>query len=126
MKNREEEITDDTLVILFGSRARGTERMDSDADIGILSAFGHKLSASEKISLAEKISRQLGVSEDKIDLVDLSRASPLLQYQAAREGRILFGSTAKFIRFQVLAWKRYLSTAKFRRMREQSLAKKYA
>ncbi|MCX6738772.1 MAG: nucleotidyltransferase domain-containing protein [Candidatus Parcubacteria bacterium] len=115
---------EETPIILFGSRAREESRDDSDTDIGVFSE--QDLTSSEKMTIYEKVSHELNISEDKIDLVELRHASPLLQYRVAREGRLLFGNHEKFIRFQVLAWKRYLSTAKFRRMREQSLLKKYA
>ncbi|MCX6735819.1 MAG: nucleotidyltransferase domain-containing protein [Candidatus Parcubacteria bacterium] len=113
-----------TPIILFGSQARGVARVDSDVDIGVLGE--QNLTLDEKMAVCEKVARELKVSEDKIDLVELRHASPLLQYHAGREGKLLFGDHQKFIRFQVLSWKLYLSTAKFRRMRELSLAKKYA
>lgn len=110
--------------ILFGSRAKGTARADSDADIAILAK--ESLSLDDKIALGEEMAKRLGVSEDKIDLVDLRHASPLLQHQVGEEGRILSGDPQKFARFRVLAWKRYLDTAKFRRAGELALKKQYA
>jgi predicted nucleotidyltransferase len=124
MNTTAQEKIQEFTVILFGSYARGQARESSDVDVGVL--FKTDLSTDEKIAMYEKVSKNLGVSEDKIDLVELRLASPLLQYQVAREGELLFGAREEFIRFQVLAWKRYLSTAKFRRMRERSLSKKYA
>jgi len=111
-------------VILFGSRAKGIARADSDADIAVLAE--ESLSVDDKIALSAKAARALGFSEDKIDIVELRNASPLLQHQVGEEGRILFGDPQKFARFRVLAWKRYLDTAKFRRAREQSLQRQYA
>lgn len=110
--------------ILFGSRAKGTANEHSDADVGVISE--HVLSDDERLAVVETSADRLSLSEDAIDLIELSKASPLLQYQAAKEGRLLLGDKKKWIRFRVLAWKRYLSTAKFRRMRERSLAQKYA
>ena len=66
-----------------------------------------------------------GVSEDAVDVVDIWHAPPLLQQEIARHGKLIYGDAFDFIRFRVLAWKRYLDTAKFRRARERALAKHY-
>lgn len=110
--------------ILFGSRAKGTARVDSDADIAILA--NDSLSLDDTIALGEEMTGLLGISEDKIDLVELRHASPLLQHQVGEEGKLLFGDPQKFVRFRVLAWKRYLDTAKFRRAGEPALKQQYA
>ncbi len=112
------------FIVLFGSRARGTESKNSDADVAALA--DHALDMEEKADLACKIARMLKISEDKIDLVDLWNAPPLLQHRVAEEGKLLRGDPHVFIRFRVLAWKRYLDTAKFRRARERALAKRHA
>lgn len=107
------------LLILFGSRATGHARADSDWDVAAVA--DHRLAWEEWSAALEKAAQLLNVSEDEIDLVDLWSASPLLQQFVAKEGKLLQGDPFLFIRFKVLAWKRYLDTAKFRRLRSESL-----
>lgn len=107
------------LVILFGSRARGTTTSRSDADIGVLA--DRPLTLKDRSSVARVFTKKLAVSEDVLDITDLWNAPPLLAYRVAQEGRLLLGTNADFTRFRVLAWKRYLDTAKFRRIRSQRI-----
>lgn len=109
------------LVILFGSQAREKAGVNSDTDVAVLS--DHPLTLEEKSELGEKLAEKLKVSEDQIDLIDLWSAPPLLEYQIAKYGQLLEGKESDFVRFKVLAWKRYQDTAKFRRAREKSLEK---
>jgi predicted nucleotidyltransferase len=109
------------LVILFGSQATGHVRPGSDTDVAVLA--DHVLSLAEKSDLSQELAKELKVSEDIIDIVDLQIASPLLQQQISTHGKLLRGSADDWLRWRVLAWKRYLGTAKFRRLREQSLMK---
>ncbi|TSC78656.1 MAG: putative nucleotidyltransferase [Parcubacteria group bacterium Gr01-1014_33] len=111
------------LIILFGSQATGRAGKRSDTDIAILA--DHPLSFAERGQIAEKIAKELGTNEDDIDTVDLWDASPLLQYEVAKKGKLLKGEEYDFVRFKVLAWKRYLDTAKFRRARERVLDKEF-
>ena len=107
------------LLILFGSRAKGYARPDSDWDVAVVA--DHELTLDERSAYAEEAARILGTNEDKIDIADMYGASPLLQHFVAKEGRILRGDPFLFIRFKVLAWKRYLDTAKLRRLRSEAL-----
>ena len=111
------------LIILFGSQATGSAGKRSDTDIAILA--DHPLSYKEHSDISEQMAKELDVNEDDVDTVDLWDALPLLQYEAARKGKLLKGEERYFIRFKVLAWKRYLDTAKFRRLREKVLDQKY-
>lgn len=110
---------DQPLLILFGSRATGHARPDSDWDVAVVA--DHGLTLDERGTAAEEAARLLGTNEDKVDLVDMWSASPLLQQFVAKEGKLLQGDPFLFIRFKVLAWKRYHDTAKFRRLRHESL-----
>ena len=111
------------LIVTFGSQTRGTAGVASDFDVAVLS--NHPLNLKEKSELASKLAAKLKIAEDKIDLVDLWNASPLLQHQIASNGKLLEGDEFDFLRFKVLAWKRYMDTAKLRRAREKSLANQY-
>ena len=107
------------LLILFGSRATGHARANSDWDVAVVA--DHALTLDERGAAAEEAARILDVNEDHIDLVDMWSASPLLQQFVAKDGKLLAGDPFLFIRFKVLAWKRYHDTAKFRRLRHASL-----
>lgn len=71
------------LLVLFGSRARGECRRGSDWDLGFLSGPGFDPDAL----LADAA---LILQSDRVDLVDLGRASGLLRFRAATDGRALF------------------------------------
>ncbi len=112
------------LIIAFGSQVNGRATEMSDFDFGVL---GEKpLSLSEHTDLSGYISTKLDINEDKIDLVDLYTTSPMLKFEVARMGKLIEGRTFDFIRFKVRAFKEYVDTAKFRRLREKIMMKKYA
>jgi predicted nucleotidyltransferase len=70
------------LLLLFGSRARGDAGPTSDWDLGYL--------ASGDVDVAALLATIVEiVGSDRVDLVDLRRASGLLRYRAARDGRPL-------------------------------------
>jgi predicted nucleotidyltransferase len=73
------------LAILFGSTARGTQRIDSDIDIGIVPK-DPELPLNEELTLQTELGR---VSGRQVDLVRLDRASTLLRWQVVRYGRAL-------------------------------------
>jgi predicted nucleotidyltransferase len=79
------ETPDLDLLLVFGSRARGEARDGSDWDFGYLAG-----PAFDPDDLLARLVLALG--DDRIDLVDLSRASGLLRYRAAADGRPLFES----------------------------------
>ncbi len=85
------------LLILFGSRARGDARSGADWDFGFLARDG----ADVPGLLAGLIE---AVGNDRVDLADLARASGLLRYRAARDGRLLFESSrGRYDRFRLEA-----------------------
>lgn len=79
------------LLILFGSRARGEHKPDSDWDFAVLY---EERSAQKDISSLLKIytllEQALEIPEDKIDVVDLKECSPILAHYVARDGQLLY------------------------------------
>jgi predicted nucleotidyltransferase len=69
---------------LFGSRARGQARPDSDVDLAAL--FPAEVSPIELFEAATELAHQWGCD---VDLIDLSRASPALAMQALRHGELI-------------------------------------
>ena len=84
------------LLVLYGSRARGEESAASDWD------FGYLGSNVDPAALYDRISQVLRTNA--VDLVDLSTASGLLRFQAARDGiPLVETSTELFAGFAIRA-----------------------
>lgn len=81
------------LLLLFGSRALDAAHSQSDWDFGYLAA-----AHVDPAALRARIVEVLGT--DRVDIVDLERATGLLRYRAARDGQLLFearsGLAARF------------------------------
>jgi predicted nucleotidyltransferase len=93
-----------TLIVLFGSVARGGARADSDVDIGVLGAsFWDGLKVGAELA---------GCFGREPHVVDLATANDLLRFQAAREGVPLFqGAPDAWPRFQAESAVRYFDVA---------------
>lgn len=105
------------LAIRFGSTVEGRARSDSDVDIAVLAE--RELTLAEQSEVVAALAQRFQFPEDRIDLVDLQNASPLLQHEVAEKGELLEGDPDDFLHFRVLAWKLYQDTARLRRAREK-------
>lgn len=78
------------LAYLFGSKARGTQRPSSDTDLAVLlqEGFLQKDSLHYKLGLLSDLKDVLGV--ENVDLVVLNGAPPLLKFQVAKHGKLLY------------------------------------
>ena len=104
------------LIVLFGSQAKETATARSDWDIAVKKTPG-TYPGMQFFTLQKKIADVLEISFDKIDLIDLRTASPLLSFAIAREGKPLYEEIPGTFRvFQVKASKVYADTAKIRRL----------
>jgi predicted nucleotidyltransferase len=85
------------LLLVFGSRARGDATSGSDWDLGY--------QATPEVDPASLLADLVGLlGSDRIDLVDLDRASAQLRFRAAGEGRALYQADADvFPRFWTAA-----------------------
>ena len=104
------------LIVLFGSQAKNRATERSDWDIAIAKT-PDTYAGMQFFVLQEKLSNLLEIPFDKIDLIDLRTASPLLSFAIAREGKPLYEDIpGRFRLFQVKASKIYADTAKIRRL----------
>ena len=104
-----------TLAYLFGSWAKGTARENSDIDIAVLidGAPGKTCRGSVQLELISEL------ADDRVDLVILNDASPLLQHQVLKHGVKLFSrDRAKQVDYVYRAITRYLDTIHLRRVQD--------
>jgi predicted nucleotidyltransferase len=100
------------LVILFGSFVSGKTHRLSDIDLAFL--FDKP---ADILNLTAQIIRLLNT--DRVDVVDLRRGSPLVQFKAVREGKLLYErEPGLFASFSSLAFRRYVDTKKMRDARK--------
>jgi predicted nucleotidyltransferase len=108
-------VPDLRLLVLFGSTAKGRARTGSDVDLGVACE-----GAADLAALHVAVAPRLGT--ERVDLVDLRRTAPLLAFEVARTGRVLFErQPGTFRAFQSLASRRYADSAKFRRSQRRAL-----
>jgi 2-oxo-4-hydroxy-4-carboxy--5-ureidoimidazoline (OHCU) decarboxylase len=78
-----------------------------------------ELTLAEYTRFGRDLARALGKSAEKIDLVPLLHASPLLLYQAAVRGKLLYGTHRDFQRLQLRALKMWQDHQKFFQLTER-------
>lgn len=97
-----------SLIILFGSYAKGRIRTGSDRDIAV---WIDTKRIDELRLFYEFVNLYQG---ENIDLLILNTADPLIQYEVAANGRLLYEKReGKFRHFQVFAIKRSDDGRKF-------------
>ena len=100
------------LILLFGSALTGAVHKKSDIDLAFL--FDKPV---DILSMTNRFIRLLHT--DKVDVIDLKHASPLLKYSVAEKGKLLYEkSPGMFFEFYSLAFKEYVDTRKLREARE--------
>jgi predicted nucleotidyltransferase len=115
LRGLRESVPDLELVVLFGSTATGRARPSSDLDLAVLCEGPADLDALY-MALAGRF------RTDRLDLVDLRRAGPILAFQVARAGLVLFERSAGVFRqFQSLASRRYADTRWLREAQRRAI-----
>lgn len=105
-----------SLAVLFGSVARRKATARSDVDVAIRCDAPCDLDTLF-MDLAPVF------RTDRLDLIDLRRAGPVLAFAIARDGVVLFErDPGAYRQFQSLAQRRYADTAKLRRAQERAIA----
>ena len=103
------------LILLFGSAVTGAMHKKSDIDLAFL--FDKSI---DILSTTNRVIRLL--QTDKVDVIDLKHASPVLRYSVAEKGKLLYERSAgMFFEFYLLAFKEYVDTRKLREARERAI-----
>ena len=91
LRRAAEEVLQDSSVLaayLYGSRARGDHRPDSDADVAVLLGTEDGLSLEAVLTLADRLERRLGLPVDAVVVLDT--APPRLVGRILRDAVVLY------------------------------------
>lgn len=105
------------LLVTFGSYNTVKFHKESDIDVGYFSKEALSLQQEDKL-LQDMV---LYFKRDKIDLVNLSRAVPLLMYEIACNSKVLYEENNSYIKFKMKASARYSDTKFLRDLRKDYL-----
>jgi predicted nucleotidyltransferase len=109
--------TDVRLVYLFGSLAEG--KTGNDVDLAILTQN------SPSYSLRNALTAFLGT--ERLDIVDLNRASPAFCFEIIRSGQILYAADEEIqLQFELGVVRQYHDTAYLRQKQEEGLRRRMA
>jgi len=108
------------LVILFGSHTSGKGiKKESDIDIGILCENGEKIIEND-LRIMKALIKIL--NNDRVDLVYLKYADPLLLLEIAKNGVLLYQDRkGRFAEFKIRALKKHFDAEKFYRLEDLCL-----
>lgn len=124
---------DVVVAYLFGSRAGGRPRRDSDIDIAVI--FRGSLGRKERFGLRCELGGSIAAAggAEFADVIDLEEAPPLLAHAILRTARLLFSRDERrrveVTARQVMRYidsrpaRRVLDEATFRRLREGSFGR---
>jgi len=103
------------LLLLFGSSISGNTHKRSDIDLAFL--FDKP---ADMLDLTNMVIKTLHT--DKVDVVDLKRASPLLRYSVVKSGRLLYErDKGLFSDFYSLTFRMYVDSKKLRDARGMAI-----
>jgi predicted nucleotidyltransferase len=100
---------------LFGSRARGTARPESDVDLALLVREPSEPGLRPRLRLQLTCADALGLPAERVDLVLLDHAPALLTHEVLREGRRPLDLDPELrVEFEVQALHRFMEAARLR------------
>jgi uncharacterized protein len=106
------------MIVIFGSFANGTEKKDSDIDIGV--KIRKKLIYKDEIALMRELS---DIFKQDADMSIINYANPLLLNQMAKNSVLVYGKENDYRDFKLYAFHRYNDYMPFFEM-EKKLNKK--
>ncbi|OGL50447.1 MAG: hypothetical protein A3H37_06190 [Candidatus Schekmanbacteria bacterium RIFCSPLOWO2_02_FULL_38_14] len=107
-----------SLIVLFGSYTKGIRNKNSDIDIGIY--LKNLINDSKEFQLLTDLIKIF--KNDSLDVAILNYASPLLLFEVAKKGKLIAErKKGDFLKFKIMAFKKYWETKKFRTLRKTFL-----
>lgn len=107
------------LMLLYGSRAKGTAKRGSDADIAVLG--NSALGLGDITGIINDFMDALGVNE--IDVKSLHRTNPLFRWQVMERGILLYGDELDFSKFRAYAFRDYMESKSLFALKEKMVKK---
>ena len=108
--------SDVRALYLFGSRAAGGARADSDLDLGVL--YRSRQALERTLQLEQELERAAGL---KVDLVDVARAGAFLAYDIIRGERVFCREATETDLFELYVLRRAGDLFPFERQRQALL-----
>lgn len=108
------------FIVLFGSRAKGSAIAGSDIDFGVHRNV-RRIGFSETVDLYRELSFILG---DNVDIADLASAGPLLRYEVAHDGQVVYRRNKRlYSEFVIKACRDYYDFEPYFKLEENSVKK---
>lgn len=105
---------------VFGSRARGDHRPDSDIDVAILAARGWDQrpdSLARLVAFRVEVPEAMGLSDDQVDAVVAQEMKPLVAFALVRDGVLIYDRDPVLrVEWQIRAFHRGMDARRMSRM----------
>lgn len=112
------------MIVLFGSRAKGSCREDSDFDIAVLANKNIMDDSDFYNEILFFLSAALKIPDYKIDLTDIRTDNILLRYRIFLESRLIYGEKMLFHEYKSFAYREYLDANKLFDLEDKIIKKR--
>jgi len=94
------------LLILFGSQIKGKKFLTDESDCDIAYQAKKDLNGKEMINLNYDLMNLF--KNDRIDIVDIKKADPLLKFEIYQNSKLIYGDEIEYLNFKANAFKIYI------------------